>query len=65
MTVPPPYTMPRSFEPLKIFQYWLYGFSGKVTRIIFLAKRLATDMAKAMSGLVSTTSENIMEPVIP
>lgn len=52
----------RCLEP---FMYLKIVFTASVSWWLgFLAKRLATDMAKAMSGLVSTM-ENIRDPVIP
>lgn len=58
----PPYVIPRSLEPLRyrrmVFTASVCWWPG------FLAKQLATEVAKEMSGLVSTM-ENIMDPVIP
>lgn len=58
----PPYVMPRCFDPLR---YLRIVFTASVCWWLgFLAKRLTNDVAKAMSGLVSTM-ENIIDPVIP
>lgn len=58
----PPYVMPQCFDPLRYLRIVLTA--SVCWWLGFLAKRLTNDIAKAMSGLVSTM-ENIIDPVIP